>query len=151
MSDFDASRHYVIPRGDQSVTMYGVFSHDRTVTDDIDGEVTGQECTLVFTLSVSQQLLDRGVVRVGFRGAHNGDIFSLDVPGSYEYRTGLWDLLFPIRRSVAGEETRHAYRGAFYVETSDGTYHWLKYLGESDFSFDYTSLPTLGSLVPASA
>lgn len=150
MSDFHTSRHHVIPRGDQIVSMYGVFSHDRTVSDDFDGEPTGQECTLVFTLSVSRQLLDVGVVRVGFMGADNGDLFSLDVPGSYEYRTGLWDLLFPIRRSSPEEETRHSYKGSFYVETADGTYYWLKYLGESDFTFDYASLPTLGSLVPAS-
>ena len=156
MNPSQADQHHVIPRGDQSVTVYGVFANDRTVTHDrtiIDGVVgdsTGQECTLVVTLAVARHLLDVGVARVGFMGSHNGDIFSLDVPGGAEYRTGLWDLVFPMRRYFGDVEEQHAYAGAFYVETRDHTYHWLKYLGESDFRFDYSSLPTLGSLAPAS-
>lgn len=156
--------HHVLPRGDQTVTFHGVFSDDRTVTDLPTGEVA-QECTVVFTLRVDRSRLDGDVARLGFRGSHNGDIFTLDVPAALEYRTGLWDLRFPIRRSTttsepsvgdagsertsAVQEERHSYAGAFYVETVHGTYYWLKYRGESDFRFDYTSLPTLAGLVPA--
>jgi len=154
--------HHVLPRGDQTVTFHGVFSDDRTVSD---GEAPGQECTLVVTLRVDRNRLDGDVARLGFMGSHNGDIFTLDVPAGMEYRTGLWDLRFPIRRSTtmaepwiegdysggqaATHEEWHSYAGAFYVETVHGTYYWLKYRGDSDFRFDYTSLPTLAGLVPA--
>ncbi len=158
--------HHVLPRGDQTVTFHGVWSNDRTVVDHPTGEVRGQECTLVFTLRVDRHRLDGDVARLGFRGSHNGDIFTLDVPASMEYRTGLWDLLFPIRwvsavsgpssveaggpgqPATAPKEERHSYAGAFYAETVHGTYYWLKYRGESDFRFDYTSLPTLATLAP---
>ena len=159
--------HHLLPRGDRTVTFHGVWTNDRYVVDAPTGVVRGQECTLVFTLHADRQRLDGDVARVGFMGSHNGDIFTLDVPAGLEYRTGLWDLLFPIRRSttvaepawgavevregqdVTPPEERHAYAGAFYVETVRGTYYWLKFRGESDFTFDYTSLPTLGSLEPA--
>lgn len=161
MEHFRTGAHHLLPRGDQTVTFHGVWSHDRTVVDIPTGEVRGQECTLVFTLRVDRNRLDGDVARLGFMGSHNGDIFTLEVPAGLEYRTGLWDLLFPIRWSTtvaeagdSGEHTtpkeeRHAYAGAFYVETVHGTYYWLKYRGESDFAFDYTSLPTLASLEPA--
>jgi hypothetical protein len=162
MEHFRTGAHHLLPRGDQTVTFHGVWSNDRIVVDAPTGEVRGQECTLVFTLRVDRGRLDGDVARLGFMGSHNGDIFTLDVPAGMEYRTGLWDLLFPIRRSTTvvesddsgrrattTQEERHSYAGAFYVETVNGTYYWLKYRGESDFTFDYTSLPTLASLEPA--
>jgi hypothetical protein len=164
MEHVTSGAHHVLPRGDQTVTFFGVWSNDRTVVDVATGEVHGQECVLVFTLRIDRDRLDGDVARLGFMGSHNGDIFTLDVPSVMERRSGLWDLLFPIRRStmVADEswvegddsseqvatpsEERHSYAGAFFVETVPGTYYWLKNCGESDFTFDYTSLPTLASL-----
>lgn len=140
------SQHHVVPRGDQAVTVHGVFSNDRFVGGGHTGEPEAEECTLVFTLRVGRSLLDVGVARLGFMGSHNGDIFTMDVPAISQYRDGLWDLPFPIRTSGPDGEDLHAYQGAFYVETIHGAYHWLKYLGESDFHFDYHSLPTLASL-----
>ena len=159
MEHVGTGAHHVLPHGDQTVAFHGVWSNDRTVVDVPTGEVRGQECTLVFTLRVDRDRLDGDVARLGFMGSHNGDIFTMDVPAGLEYRKGLWDLLFPIRQSTqvaddsgepatAPQEERHSYAGAFYVETVHGTYYWLKYRGESDFAFDYTSLPTLASLQP---
>lgn len=166
MNHLTAGAHHVLPRGDRTLTFHGVFSDDGTVVDAPTGEVRGQECTLVFTLRVALDRLDGDVARLGFMGSHNGDIFTLEVPAGMEYRSGLWDLLFPIRRAapVAAEppaeagdadepagttrEERHAYAGAFYVETVHGTYYWLKFRGHGDFMFDYASLPTLATLEP---
>ena len=106
------------------MAFHGVWSNDRIVVDAPTGEVRGQECTLVFTLRVDRGRLDGDVARLGFMGSHNGDIFTLEVPAGLEYRTGLWDLLFPIRRSTTlvrddlGQsaatvpEERHSYAGA---------------------------------------
>lgn len=164
MENVRTGAHHLLPRGDQTLTFFGVFSNDRTVVDSRTGTVLGQECTLVVTMHVRRDWLDGDVARVGFMGSHNGDIFTLEAPAALQYRSGLWDLLFPIRRftavtdehrfegdaaEAAPQDERHAYAGAFYVETVHGTYFWLKYRGESDFAFDYTSLPTLGSLEPA--
>ena len=167
MEHFTTGAPHILPRGDQTVTFHGVVSNDRTVTDARSGEVRGQECTLVFTLRIDRGRLDGDVARLGFMGSHNGDIFTLEVPAALGYRRGLWDLAFPIRRfatvadavvegdtpdqDTAPREERHAYAGAFYVETVHGTYYWLKYRGASDFTFDYASLPTLSSLEATSS
>ena len=125
----------------------------------------GQQCTLVVTIRARREHLDGDVVRVGFQGTKNGFPYGYDVPGGVEYRSGLWDLLFTIRRWVAQPESdaapavaeadeedawdedraEYAYAGSFFVETTSGTCYWLKKDGASDFAFSYGALPALSN------
>lgn len=158
MEQLHTGQHHVIPLGGEAMMFYGVWTNDRMSGDGSDPRVTASECSLVITLQINQQQLDGRVVRVGFMGTDNGSPFTIDLPAACEYRIGLWDLLFAIRRSAreqatvpsaaedAAETADHSYVGSFYAETSTGAYYWLKYGGESDFMFDYASLPTIASL-----
>ena len=164
--------HRVVPRGGQEVSIHGVWASDRSFDDGPDGR-PGQQCTLVVTIRARRDQLDGDVARVGFQGTKNGFPYSYDVPGGMENRSGLRDLLFPMRRwvpeaevDVAPADAEHAedadeagdadeadvwhedraeyaYAGSFFVETSTGTYYWLKKDGTSDFAFSYDALPTL--------
>lgn len=154
--------HRVVPRDGQAVTIHGVWASDRSFDDGPEGR-PGQQCTLVVTIRARREHLDGDVARVGFQGLDNGFPHGFDVPVGTEYRSGLWDLLFPIRRSVPdpdaaaatpaadaggadapdGSLVEHRYVGSFFVETIHGTYYWLKHEGASDFTFGYDALPTL--------
>ena len=168
--------HHVVPRDGDSVTLYGVWSSDRVTGIGEDGRASGHECNLIVTLRARREHLDGDVVRVGFQGVDNGFPYFVDIPGGAGYRGDLWDLLFPLARytnqpdapapakhevdaeSVEADETddldpmmnvAHTYTGSFYVETSAGTYFWLKRRGETDFEFGYGQPNTLLALTSA--
>lgn len=119
--------------------LFGVASRDRTYYDGSCHQFSGHARMAVFTVGIDKSTLDAPVKRVGFMGTDNDQPLQKEVPPTDEYENGLWDLEFELYRYIMGEKSFHQIKGAFYVETTNETYYWLKDRSANDFEFNSDS------------
>ncbi|OFZ48991.1 MAG: hypothetical protein A2381_15395 [Bdellovibrionales bacterium RIFOXYB1_FULL_37_110] len=118
------------------VKIFGINIRDKVVCDGSSNQFCGHEKSVTFTVGVDKNKLDAPVKRVGFKGTNDGQAYETSFPATNEHHTGLWDIEFSLARHIAWNKFDHVTKGSFFVETTDGTYYWLKYKNNSDFEFD---------------
>lgn len=121
--------------GNGKMLVYGIASNDRYFNDGSYGQFRGEHRNAVFSIGVYKDMLDGEIKRVGFMGTDNGQPLQKEL-GPEAGRNGIWDFEFALFSSIMGEVTFCHVKGAFFVETVNETYYWLKTSGSNDFEFD---------------
>jgi hypothetical protein len=115
--------------------MFGLRIDDRVACDGSYNQFCGHKLTATITIGVDKERLNAPIKRIGFMGTDSGAPFTIEKKGSDEYHNGLWDLSFELAVKIAWLSREHRYKGAFFVETEDGSYYWLKQNNSVDYEF----------------
>lgn len=121
--------------GNGKMLVFGIASNDRHFYGGSYNQFRGERRSAVFSIAIYKDMLDGEIKRVGFMGTDNGEPLQKEL-GPEAGNNGIWDIEFALSSSMMGEVTFSHVKGAFFVETVNETYYWLKKADSSDFEFD---------------
>lgn len=124
------------------VYVYGVSSKESIFKDGSNNQFSGIKKTISFDLGIEISKLDSKIKRVGFQGLREESVNSHISSYPYDFsfsqipeKNGIWTASVVVDIKAHGQEN-FKYNGAFFVETVNGTYYWLKTVSQKNFYFD---------------